>query len=73
MFQVSINSIQKNLSYSENKTFTKTLTLIVDAPHPPAIPTNANLLAEIFRWKIRLMNPHFEVSKSQQYIIADHK
>ena len=27
-------------------------TLIVDAARPPAIPTNANLLAEIFRWKI---------------------
>ena len=29
--------------------------LIVDATRPPAIPTNANLLAEIFRWKILLI------------------
>ena len=28
--------------------------LIVDATRPPAIPTNANLLAEIFHWKVRL-------------------
>ena len=34
--------------------FNQNLNLIVDAARPPAIPTNANLLAENFCWKIRL-------------------
>ena len=45
MFQVSINSIQNIWVFVRKQSFN----LIVDAARPPA-----NLLAEIFRWKIRL-------------------
>ena len=39
---------------SEIQNFNQNFNLIVDAVPPPAIPTIAILLAEIFRWKIRL-------------------
>ena len=50
MFQVSINSIQKHLSYCQKKTFN----LTVDAARPSVRTPDANLLAELFRRKIRL-------------------
>ena len=48
----------------------------MEAARPPAIPTIANLLAEIFRWKIRLkMKPcailYYDMHKS--LIIAMHR
>ena len=50
MFQISINSIQKYLSIVRKQYFNENFNLIVDATRP----TNANLSAEIFRWKIWL-------------------
>ena len=54
MFQVSINSIQSIRIIVRKQNFNQNFNLIVDAARPVAILTNANLLAEIFRWKIRL-------------------
>ena len=50
MFQVSINSIQKHLSYCQKPNLNQNFNLIVDT----ARPTNANQIAEIFCWKIQL-------------------